>query len=132
MPTAFKVCKWYHACVPCSIYLLDYCFLRFLYLFHIVFLYETVKRPNRLRRQATISADCHGNAISRRLNVFLTERSQVGGGGRAVWKIPHIQNVWEHEFFHFPDRKWLESYRVSKEMFEQLMRDFHSLHARHK
>ena len=28
----------------------------------------------------------------------------------------------EHEFLHFPDRKWLESYRVSKDMFEQLMR----------
>jgi len=33
----------------------------------------------------------------------------------------------EHEFLHFPDRKWLESYRVSKDMFEQLMRDLHSL-----
>ena len=129
MPTAFKVCEWHHTCVPCSIYLLDYYFLRFLYLFHIVFLYETVKRPNGhgLRRQATISADCHGNlcVISRRLNVFLTEQSQVGG--RAVWKIPRIQNVLEHEFLHFPDRKWLESYRVSKDMFEQLMRDLHSL-----
>ena len=93
-----------------------------------MFLYETVKRPNGLRRQATISADCHGlacAAISRRLNVFLTGRSQVGG--RAVWKIPRIQNVLEHEFLHFPDRKWLESYRVSKDMFEQLMRDLHSL-----
>lgn len=61
VPTAFKVCEWHHACVPCSIYLLDYCFLRFLCLFHVMFLYETVKRPNRLRRLATISADCHGN-----------------------------------------------------------------------
>ena len=60
-------------------------------------------------------------AISRRLNVFLTERSQVGG--RAVWKIPRIRNVLEH----FPDRKWLERYRVSKDMFEQLMRNLHSL-----
>ena len=60
-------------------------------------------------------------AISRRLNVFLIERSQFGG--RAVWKIPRIQNVLEH----FPDRKWLESCRVSKDMFEQLMRDLHSL-----
>ena len=51
-------------------------------------------------------------AISRRLNVFLTERSQVGG--RAVWKIPRIRNVLEH----FPDGKWLERYRVSKDMFE--------------
>ena len=58
--------------------------------------------------------------ISRGLNVFLTERSQVGG--TAVWKIPRIQNVLEHEFLHFPDRKWLEGYRVSKDMFEQLMR----------
>jgi len=63
--------------------------------------------------------------ISRRLNVFVTARSQVGG--RAVWKIPRIQNVLEHEFLRFPDRKWLESYRVSKDMFEQLMRDLHSL-----
>ena len=61
VPTAFKVCESHHACVPCSIYPLDYCFLRFLYLFHVVFLYETLKRPNGLRRQATISADCHGN-----------------------------------------------------------------------
>lgn len=52
-------------------------------------------------------------AISRRLNVFLTERIQVRG--KAVWKIPRIQNVLEHEFLHFSDRKWLESYRVSKD-----------------
>ena len=38
-----------------------------------------------------------------------------------------IQNVLEHEFLHFPDRKWLESYHVSEDMFEQLMRDLHSL-----
>ena len=63
-------------------------------------------------------------AISRRLNVFLTDRSQVRG--RAAWKIPRIQNVLEHEFLHFPDRKWLESYRISKDMFEQLIRDLHS------
>ena len=37
-------------------------------------------------------------AISRRLNVFLTDRSQVGG--RAAWKIPrhflckHIKEMW--------------------------------------
>ena len=64
-------------------------------------------------------------AISRRLNVFLTERTQVGG--RAVWKISRIQNVLEHEFLHFSDRKRLESYRVSKDMFEQLMHDSHRL-----
>ena len=38
-----------------------------------------------------------------------------------------IQNVLEHEFLHFPDRKWLKSYHVSEDMFEQLMRDLHSL-----
>ena len=43
------------------VYLLDYRFLRFLYLFHVVFLYETLKRPNGLRRQATITANCYGN-----------------------------------------------------------------------
>ena len=64
-------------------------------------------------------------AISRRLNVFVIGRSQVGG--RAAWKIPHIQNVLDHEFLHFPNRKWLESYRISKDMFEQLTRDLHSL-----
>ena len=64
-------------------------------------------------------------AISRRLNVFVTGRSQVGG--RAAWKIPRIQNVLDHEFLHFPDRKWLESYRISKDMFEQLTCDLHSL-----
>ena len=61
MPTASKVWELHHACVPCSIYLLDFCFLRFLYFFHVVFLYETLKRPNGLRRQAMISGDCHGN-----------------------------------------------------------------------
>ena len=79
---------------------------------------------DRRRRLARIVTETCA-AISRRLNVFLTERSQVGG--RAVWKIPRIQNVLEHEFLHFPDRKWLESYRVSKDMFEQLMPDLHSL-----
>ena len=59
--TCGRVRESHHACVRCSIYPLDYCFLRFLYLFYVVFLYETLKRPNGLRRQATISADCHGN-----------------------------------------------------------------------
>ena len=58
-------------------YLLDYCFLRFLYLFHVVFLYETLRRLNGLRRLATISADCHGNLCRHfkkiGMNVFLTD-----------------------------------------------------------
>ena len=64
-------------------------------------------------------------AITTRLNVFLANRSQVGE--RAAWKIPRIQNVLEHEFLHFPDRKWLESYRISKDMFEQLTNDLRGL-----
>ena len=66
-----------HAFCVNSIYLLDYCFLRFLYLFHVVFLYETLRTPNGLRRQATISADCHGNLRCHfkkiGMNVFLTD-----------------------------------------------------------
>ena len=33
----------------------------------------------------------------------------------------------DHEFLHFSDRKWLESYRISKDMFEQWTRDLHSI-----
>ena len=64
-------------------------------------------------------------SITSRLNVFLGETSD--SGGRAAWKIPQIQNVLEHEFLHFPDRKWPESYRISKDMFEQLTYDLRSL-----
>ena len=78
---------------------------------------------DRRRLALIVSETCA--AISRRLNVFVTGRSQVGG--RAAWKIPRIQNVLDHEFLHFPDRKWRESYRISKDMFEQLTRDLHSL-----
>ena len=56
---------------------------------------------------------------------FLAETSD--SGGREAWKIPRIQNVLEHNFLHFPDRKWLESYRISKNMFEQFMHDLQSL-----
>jgi len=33
----------------------------------------------------------------------------------------------EHGFTHVDDRKWLESYRISKEMFEQLAHDLPGL-----
>ena len=103
-------------------------FTFFMLCFYMKQLRDQMDCDGRRRLARIVTETCA--AISRRLNVFLTERSQVRG--RAVWKIPRIQNVLEHQFFHFPDRKWLESYRVSKDMFEQLMRDFHSLHARHK
>ena len=48
-------------------------------------------------------------------------------GGGAAWKIPRIQNVLEHEFLHFPDRKWLESYHISKDMFQQSTCDLQDL-----
>ena len=83
-----------------------------------------IKHLRDRRRLARIVTETCA-AISRRLNVFVTGRSQVGG--RAAWKIPRIQNVLDHEFLHFPDRKWLESYRISKDMFEQLTCDLHSL-----
>ena len=54
MPTVFKA---HHAYVPCSIYLLDYCFQQFFFLlFNVVFVYETLKRRHGLRRQTSIRA----------------------------------------------------------------------------
>jgi len=67
---------------------------------------------DRRRLARIVTETC--TAITRRLYVFLDDRNQVGG--RAAWKIPRIQNVLEHEFLHFPDRKWLESYRISKDV----------------
>ena len=91
-------------------------FTFFILCFYMKQLRDQMDYDGRRRLARIVTETCA--AISRRLNVFLTERSQVGG--RALWKIPRIQNVLEHEFLHFPDRKWLESYRVSKDMFEQL------------
>ena len=97
-----------------------YGFLTFFMLcFYMKQLRDQMDYDGRGRLARIVTETCA--AISRRLNVFLIERSQFGG--RAVWKIPRIQNVLEH----FPDRKWLESCHVSKDMFEQLMRDLHSL-----
>ena len=59
---------------------------------------------HRRRLARIVTETC--TAITRRLCVFLDDRNQVGG--RAAWKIPRIQNVLEHEFLHFPVRKWLE------------------------
>ena len=59
------------------------------------------------------------------MNVFLTDRRQVEE--RAAWQIPRIENVLDHAFVHFSDSKCMESYRISKDMFEQLTRDLHSL-----
>ena len=78
---------------------------------------------HRRRLARIVTETC--TAITRRLCVFLDDRNQVGG--RAAWKIPRIQNVLEHEFLHFPDTKWLESYRISKDMFQQLTRDLQGL-----
>lgn len=60
-----------------------------------------------------------------RIRAFVADRNQVRC--RAAWEIPRIENVSEHEFLHFPDRKWLESYRISKDMFERLTRDLQGL-----
>ena len=98
-------------------------FTFFMLCFYMKHLRDQMDYDDRRRLARIVTETCA--AISRRLNVFRTDRSQVGG--RAAWKIPRIQNVLEHEFLHFPDRKWLESYRISKDMFEQLMRDLHSL-----
>lgn len=67
-----------------------------------------------------------GTAISRRLNYFVTLSSSQAEG-RAAGKIPRIQNVLDHEFLHFPNTKWLENYHISKDRFEQLTHDLHSL-----
>ena len=72
---------------------------------------------HRRRLARIVTETC--TAITRRLCVFLDDRNQVGG--RAAWKIPRIQNLLEHEFLHFPDRKWLESYfeiEHSKELWD--------------
>ena len=78
---------------------------------------------HRRRLMRIVTETC--TAITRRLCVILDDRNQVGG--RAAWKIPRIQNVLEHEFLHFRDRKWLESYRICKDMFQQLTRDLQGL-----
>ena len=84
---------------------------------------DTADDDDKRRLSRIVTEVCA--SITSRLNVFLAETSD--SGGRAAWKIPRIQNVLEHEFLHFPDRKWLESYRISKDMFEQLTHDLRSL-----
>ena len=72
MSTAFKVRESHHACVPCSIYPLDCCFLRFLYLFHVVFymkhLRDQMDYDDRRRLARIVTETCA--AISRRLKVL--------------------------------------------------------------
>ncbi|XP_066018956.1 uncharacterized protein [Pocillopora verrucosa] len=84
---------------------------------------DTADDDDKRRLSRIVTEVCA--SITSRLNVFLAETSD--SGGRAAWKFPRIQNVLEHEFLHFPDRKWLESYRISKDMFEQLTHDLRSL-----
>ena len=67
---------------------------------------------DRWRLAQIVTETC--TAITRRIHVFLADRNEIPG--RAVWKIPRIENVLEHEFTHFNDRKWFESYRIWKEM----------------
>ena len=78
---------------------------------------------DRRRLARIVTETC--TAITKRIQVFLADRNEIPG--RAVWQIPRIENVLEHEFTHFNDRKWLESYRISKEMFEQLACDLQGL-----
>ena len=101
-----------------------YGFFNFVMLcFYMKHLRDTADDDDKRRLSRIITEVCAN--ITSRLNVFLAETSD--SGGRAAWKIPRIQNVLEHEFLHFPDRKWLESYRISKDMFEQLTHDLRSL-----
>ena len=101
-----------------------YGFFNFVMLcFYMKHLRDTADDDDKRRLSRIVTEVCA--SITSRLNVFLAETSD--SGGRAAWKIPRIQNVLEHEFLHFPDRKWLESYRISKDMFEQLTHDLRSL-----
>ena len=101
-----------------------YGFFNFVMLcFYVKHLRDTADDDDKRRLSRIVTEVCA--SITSRLNVFLAETSD--SGGRAAWKIPRIQNVLEHEFLHFPDRKWLESYRISKDMFEQLTHDLRSL-----
>ena len=101
-----------------------YGFFNFVMLcFYTKHLRDTADDDDKRRLSRIVMEVCA--SITSRLNVFLAETSD--SGGRAAWKIPRIQNVLEHEFLHFPDRKWLESYRISKDMFEQLTHDLRSL-----
>ena len=101
-----------------------YGFFNFVMLcFYMKHLRDTADDDDKRRLSRIVTEVCA--SITSRLNVFLAETSD--SGGRAAWKFPRIQNVLEHEFLHFPDRKWLESYRISKDMFEQLTHDLRSL-----
>ena len=40
---------------------------------------------------------------------------------RTVWSFSRIQGIVENEYTNFNDRKWLESYRVPKTIFSQLL-----------
>ena len=83
-----------------------YGFFTFLMLcLYMKYLRDAMDFDDRRRLARIVTETCA--AITTRLYVFLADRSEVGG--RAAWKIPRIQNVLEHEFLHFPDRKWLES-----------------------
>ena len=101
-----------------------YGFFTFLILcLYMKYLRDGMDEDDRRRLARMVTETCA--AITRRLHVFLANRNQVWG--RAAWKIPRIEHVLEHEFLHFSDRKWLESYRISKDMFEQLTRDLQGL-----
>ena len=46
---------------------------------------------------------------------------------RRTWEIRRYKHGFEDEFLHFPERKWLESYRISKDMFEHLVSEMQGL-----
>lgn len=46
---------------------------------------------------------------------------------RRTWEIRRYKHGLEDEFLHFPERKWLESYRISKDMFEHLVSEMQGL-----
>jgi len=46
---------------------------------------------------------------------------------RAVWKIPRLEYVLEHDFLQFHDRRWLS---ISEDILEQLKQDLHALNGK--
>ena len=94
------------------------------YLLVIVFLYNSSISVQELQGQLVLS-----NVITticfetrNKLHRFIAMRHTENV--RSVWAFPRISGVLETEFMNLSEQRWLESYRVPKRIFQQLV---HSL-----